>query len=139
MDDKKQVRVEDFPYKFPSMNKTLNFKEDIKVGWDAVVSAVFQLISTPINSLPFTPSIGFDLDEFLFRVKDSREMSDLESELSAKIQQVTGNANITTSVNVSNQIVYIDIIYVKDAKEERLPIRIDRSTNSIKIRDIQVR
>ena len=132
-------KIEDFPYKFPSMNKTLNFKEDIQVGWDAVVSAVFQLISTPMNSLPFTPSLGFDLDEFLFRVTDSREMSDLESELISKVQIITGNANIKTNVSVSDQIVYIDIIYTKDAKEERLPIRIDRNSNSIKIRDIQVR
>lgn len=132
-------KIEDFPYKFPSMNKTLNFKEDIQVGWDAVVSAVFQLISTPMNSLPFTPSLGFDLDEFLFRVTDSREMSDLESELSSKVQIITGNTNIKTNVSVSDQIVYIDIIYTKDAKEERLPIRIDRNSNSIKIRDIQVR
>lgn len=137
--ENKHSRIEDFPFKFPSMNRTLNFKEDIKVGWDAVVAAVFQLVSTPINSLPFTPSIGFDLDDFLFRVTDSREMSDLENELSAKVQQITGNGNIQTVVNVSNQIVYIDIIYTKDAKEERLPIRIDRNDNSIKIRDIQVR
>lgn len=139
MSKENHSRIEDFPYKFPSMNKTLNFKEDIQVGWDAVVSAVFQLISTPMNSLPFTPSLGFDLDEFLFRVTDSREMSDLESELSSKVQIITGNANIKTNVSVSDQIVYIDIIYTKDAKEERLPIRIDGNSNSIKIRDIQVR
>lgn len=139
MAKKDYAKIEDFPFIFPSLNKTLNFKEDISVGWNAVVAAVFQLITTPINNLPYSPSIGFDLDEFLFRVSNSSAMSELESELASKIQTVTGNANIRTSVSVSNQIVNIDIVYTKDAKEERLPIRIDRDKNTVKINDIQVK
>lgn len=137
--DKKYVNENDFPYKFPSMCKTLNFKEDVRVGWDMVLSAIFTLLTTPVNNLPYTPSLGFDLDEFLFRVTNSDEMTALETELSQKIQIVTGNADITTSITVQDRIVYIDVVYTKDAKESRIPIRINRDKNEIRIKDILVK
>lgn len=128
-----------FPLKFPSLNKTLNYQEDIQIGWQAIMSSLFQLFSTPINSLPLTPSIGFDLDEFLWRIEDSTERGDLETELNSQIQKVTGSADIDTKVSYSGTTVMIDITYRKDLMEENLPVRIDRNTKAVKIRDILVR
>lgn len=136
------MNLDEFDLKFPSMNRSLNDKEDIKVGWDAVVLAIFNLLSTPINSLPYTPSLGFDLHEFLFRAVNGTEINKLEMELADKITIVTGarGKSINTQIHVEKQIVYIDVTYTKDLKEYRMPIRLEpMNDGTIRLNDIQVK
>lgn len=128
--------------KFPSLDKSLNNKEQIFTGWNAVEAAVYCLISTPMNSIPEMPTLGFDLDDFLWRSRDDKELSELETELADKIRQVTNDSNINCVVEVDQYNTYITIIYQKDnGSEVKLPITISDGTGgrSIKFKDIIVR
>lgn len=128
--------------RFPSLDRSLNFKEQMLRGWNAVEAAIYVLISTPMNSIPEMPSMGFDLHEFLFRDSSDGELSALENELSEKIRQVTNNSNIECTVEVEGSTAYITVIYQKDdGSEERLPISIEEGTGGrfIKFKNIIVR
>lgn len=128
--------------KFPSLDKSLNYKEQVLTGWNAVEAAIYTLISTPMNSIPEMPSLGFDLHEFLFREATDIELSSLESELSEKIKQVTLESNVNCTVEVQGQNAYITVIYQKDnGSEQRLPITIEDGTDGrfIKFKNIIVR
>lgn len=127
---------------YPSLDRSLNFKEQILTGWNAVEASIYALISTPMNSIPELPSLGFDLHEFLFRDSSDSEIGSLELELANKIASVTGNANVRCNVEVSGANAYITVIYQKDnGSETRLPITIAESTNgrSIIFKNIIVR
>lgn len=127
--------------KFPSLDKSLNYKEQILTGWNAVEAAIYCLISTPMNSIPEMPSLGFDLDEFLWRT-NGRDLSELETELGEKIRQVTNQSNVTCTVELDKYNCYITVTYQKDnGTEEKLPITISEGTNgrSIKFKNIIVR
>lgn len=128
--------------KFPSLDKSLNYKEQILTGWNAVEAAVYTLISTPMNSIPEMPTLGFDLDDFIWRSRDDRELSELEVELSEKIKQVTNDSNVSCVIEVDQYNTYITVTYQKDdATEEKLPITISEGTDgrSIKFKNIIVR
>lgn len=128
--------------KFPSLDKSLNYKEQVLTGWNAVEAAIYTLISTPMNSIPEMPSLGFDLHEFLFREATDIELSSLESELAEKIKQVTLESNVNCTVEVQGQNAYITVIYQKDnGSEQRLPITIEDGTDGrfIKFKNIIVR
>lgn len=86
--------------------------------------------------------MGFDLHEFLFRDKSDSEIGSLETELSNKIAEVTGNSRVETAIEVSGANVYITITYQKDdGSEAKLPITIEEGTNgrSIIFKNIIVR
>ena len=88
------------------------------------------------------PTLGFDLDDFLWRSRDDKELSELETELADKIRQVTNDSNINCVVEVDQYNTYITIIYQKDnGSEVKLPITISDGTGgrSIKFKDIIVR
>ena len=128
--------------KFPSLDKSLNYKEQVLTGWNAVEAAIYTLISTPMNSIPEMPSLGFDLHEFLFREATDIELSSLESELAEKIKQVTLESNVNCTVEVQGQNAYITVIYQKDnGSEQRLPITIEDGSDGrfIKFKNIIVR
>ena len=127
---------------FPSLDASLNGKEQKLTGWNAVEAAVYCLISTPMNSIPEMPTLGFDLHEFLFREASDSELSSLESELTEKIQQVTLESNVRCTVEVSGLNAYITVIYQKDnGSEQRLPITIEDGTDGrfVKFKNIIVR
>lgn len=127
---------------FPSLDKSLNYKEQILTGWNAVEAAVYALISTPMNSIPEMPTLGFDLHEFLFREATDIELSSLESELTEKIKQVTMDSNVHCTVEVDGLNAYITVIYQKDnGSEQRLPITIEEGTGGrfIRFKNIIVR
>lgn len=127
---------------FPSLDKSLNYREQLLRGWNAVEASIFALISTPMNSIPEMPEMGFDLHEFLFRDKSDSEIGSLETELSNKIADVTGNSRVETAIEVSGANVYITITYQKDdGSEAKLPITIEEGTNgrSIIFKNIIVR
>lgn len=128
--------------KFPSLDKSLNYREQILTGWNAVEAAIYTLISTPMNSIPEMPTLGFDLDDFIWRSRDDRELSELEIELGEKIKQVTNDSNITCTIEVDQYNTYITVIYQKDdGTETKLPITISEGTDgrSIKFKNIIVR
>lgn len=128
--------------KFPSLDKSLNYKEQILTGWNAVEAAIYTLISTPMNTIPEMPTLGFDLDDFIWRSRDDRELSELEVELSEKIKQVTNDSNVSCVIEVDQYNTYITVTYQKDdVTEEKLPITISEGTDgrSIKFKNIIVR
>lgn len=128
--------------KFPSLDKSLNYKEQILTGWNAVEAAIYTLISTPMNSIPEIPTLGFDLDDFTWRNKDDKELHELENELGDKIRQVTNQSNLTCTVDVDQYNCYITVVYQKDnGSEVRLPITISDGTagRSVKFKNIIVR
>lgn len=127
---------------FPSLDRSLNYREQLLRGWDAVEASIFTLISTPMNSIPEMPEMGFDLHEFLFRDKSDSEIGSLEIELSRKIAEVTGNSSVQTAIEVSGANVYITITYQKDdGSEVKLPVTIEEGTNgrSVIFKNIIVR
>lgn len=127
---------------FPSLDKSLNYREQLLRGWDAVEASIFALISTPMNSIPEMPEMGFDLHEFLFRDKSDSEIGSLEIELANKIAEVTGNSRVETAIEVNGANVYITITYQKDdGSEVKLPVTIEEGTNgrSIIFKNIIVR
>lgn len=127
---------------YPSFDRSLNYKELILRGWNAVEASIYMLISTPMNSIPEMPEMGFDLHEFLYRDSSDTEIGSLELELANKIASVTGNSNIQTSVEVNGPNAYITITYQKDdGSEIKLPISISEGTNgrSIIFKNIIVR
>lgn len=128
--------------KFPSLDKSLNYKEQILTGWNAVEAAIYTLLTTPMNSIPEMPTLGFDLDDFLFRSKDDREVGELETELSDKIRQVTNQSNLSCTIEIDQWNTYITVIYQKDnGSETKLPITISEGTDgrSIRFKNIIVR
>lgn len=127
---------------FPSCDKSLNFKELVRRGWDAVEIAIYTLLSTPMNTIPEMPSLGFDLHEFQFRTSGDSEISQLENELATKISEVTLHSNISVNVEIIGVNAYITITYQKDnGSEVQLPISIEEGTNgrSIIFKNIIVR
>lgn len=124
-----------------SMDKTLNNKELRFKGWDAVQASIYSLLTTPINSLPEMPSMGFDLDEFLFRAAGDPVLSDLEAELTKKLHTVCKNETISCSVTVESHTVFIKIEWEGDGVKRALPITIEEGTNGrvIKFKNITLR
>lgn len=115
---------------YPSLDKSLNYKEQILTGWNAVEIAIYSLLTRPMNSLPEIPTLGFDLHEFLFRDSTDSQIGELEQELSSKIQMVTKHSNIKCKVEVIGDNAYITIVYQKDdGSEMTLPITIEEGTN----------
>lgn len=128
--------------KFPSLDKSLNYKEQILTGWNAVEAAIYTLISTPMNTIPEMPSLGFDLEDFVWRNMNDSEVSALETELTEKIRQVTNQSNLTCSISYDRFNCYITVLYQKDnGSEVKLPITISDGTNgrSVKFKNIIVR
>lgn len=119
-------------------DRTLNSKEMRFTGWNAVEAAVYTLITTPINTLPEMPSMGFDIDDFLFRSSTDTLVSDLEKELISKLKIVCKDENINCSVYIKGVNVYINISYSYQGKNMSLPISIEEGTNGriIKFKDI---
>lgn len=124
-----------------SMDKTLNNKELRFSGWDAVQATVYSLLTTPMNSLPEMPSMGFDLDEFLFRASGDSIIGELESELTKKLHKVCKNETINCVVDVKGRTVYIRIEWEGDGVKRELPITIEEGTNGrvIKFKNITLR
>lgn len=122
------------------LRKSLNFKEYRASGFAAVELVVYKLINTPMNSIPELPSLGFDLDDFLFRAKDSAEIPKLETEFINKVNQVTNNAALSVTIKRAGDTVNIEIAYTQNGKEDTLPISITESTNGriLRFRDIVV-
>lgn len=115
------------------LDKNINAKETILTGWDAVEAAIYLLLTTNMNSLPEIPSMGFDIQEFLFRVPDTSIVTSLENELRHKISVVTNNSEVTCSVTIENEIADIVINYYRDATEYQLGVVISKDKTGVKI------
>lgn len=126
---------------YPSLDKSLNNKELIFRGWDAVQATIYSLLTTPINMLPEMPTMGFDLDEFLHRAYDDPIIDDLSNELSNKLRKVCVNETVSSSVSVDGAVVFIKISWEGDGKLYSLPITIEQGTGGriIKFKNITLR
>jgi len=109
---------------FETMRKSINGKEYVFKGMDAVVSAVLTLFATPMNSLELTPSAGFDPRDLLFRANRGLTLIDMRLDLEAKIRAITNG--VVTQVEVTpdeqNKVIDIDIIYMINGEERYVPM-----------------
>lgn len=105
------------------LDKSTNFQELVLDGFDAIEMAIYQMLQTPMGSLPKLPYEGFDLDDLRGLPDGSATYEKLVAELKSKIESIVNSSNVTCDITKHGEVIDIVITYFHEGELKVLPIR----------------
>ena len=81
----------------PITSRSNNFKQLVLRGPMAIVETILLLLNTPLNTSQEDPNYGFNINDFLFRVPNSEECTELENEFNNKLKTYLNRSNVSAT------------------------------------------
>lgn len=102
------AKYEDFSFNRGLYNKAEEYKDAA-----AVVLAIKNILLSRPGNFPFTPSLGLDLERYLFEPADEQTLNQIKTDLSDQISRyIPGIEGVTINISV-----------VEDDKPNMIPSR----------------
>lgn len=112
--------------KIPITSRSNNFKQLVLSGELAIIESVLLMLNTPMDRSQEDPTYGFNLNDFLFRVKNSDELPELKREFIDKIRKVTLREDVSASFEFNDRTFNINLsIPLDNDKILNVPITVN--------------
>lgn len=105
--------------RFHALDRNYNGRETLLEGWDAFLSSVFVLVTTPYGSIPEMPTTGFDMLELFGYEEHDQNYEDLCTEFKEKVAALENSIPVEISIQRYSQdksIIDIKITYSSGTK-----------------------